>query len=217
MAQAYVPIYLDWTEVTRELNAQEKGRLIDAIVLYAKGGDWQEQIKGNERYLFPAFQGQIDRSRELSEIRTQAGIKGGRPKQTEPNETKANQTKPKQTKTTKEEKEEKEKEEEYSPPISPRKAEGRERFERFWKAYPRKVGKPAAEKVFLGINPDEQALTVILNAIAQQKTSRQWQEDEGRYIPHPTTWLRQRRWEDEQPAAPETVYAGNDDYGGDLF
>ena len=51
----YVPVFFDWVEVTGELNAQEKGRLIDAIVLYARGGDWQEQIKGNERYLFPAF------------------------------------------------------------------------------------------------------------------------------------------------------------------
>ncbi len=61
MAETYVPIYLDWTEVTEELNDQEKGRLIDAIVLYKAGGDWQDRIKGNERYLFPAFRKQMDR------------------------------------------------------------------------------------------------------------------------------------------------------------
>lgn len=68
----YVPIFFDWVEVTEELNAQEKGRLIDAIVLYARGGDWQEQIKGNERYLFPAFRKQIDRANEISEVRSRA-------------------------------------------------------------------------------------------------------------------------------------------------
>ena len=68
----YVPIFFDWVEVTGELNAQEKGRLIDAIVLYAQGGDWQEQIKGNERYLFPAFKKQIDRANEISENKSDA-------------------------------------------------------------------------------------------------------------------------------------------------
>ena len=70
----YVPIFFDWVEVTGELNAQEKGRLIDAIVLYAQGVDWQEQIKGNERYLFPAFKKQIDRANEISDVRATARI-----------------------------------------------------------------------------------------------------------------------------------------------
>ena len=41
----YVPIFFEWVEVTGELNAQEKGRLIDAIVLYAQGGDLTELVK----------------------------------------------------------------------------------------------------------------------------------------------------------------------------
>lgn len=57
----YVPIFLDWIEVTCALSAQEKGRLIDAIVLYARGGNHQDRIKGNERYIFPSFQSQIDK------------------------------------------------------------------------------------------------------------------------------------------------------------
>lgn len=79
--QLYFPLYFNWVEDTKELNAQEKGRLIDAIVLYARGGDWQEQIKGNERYLFPIYQGQIDRQRTLSNVRAEAGAKGGNQKQ----------------------------------------------------------------------------------------------------------------------------------------
>lgn len=70
--KGYVPIFFDWLEVTEELNATEKGRLIDAIVAYARGGDWQEFAKGNERYLFPAFRGQIDRANEISEVRSRA-------------------------------------------------------------------------------------------------------------------------------------------------
>ena len=44
-------------------------------MLYAQGGDWQDQIKGNERYLFPAFRKQIDRANEISDIRADAGSK----------------------------------------------------------------------------------------------------------------------------------------------
>jgi len=39
----------------------------------------------------------------------------------------------------------------------------------------------------------------ILKAIAVQRQSEQWQRDRGQYIPHPATWLHQRRWEDEAP------------------
>lgn len=66
MAQHYTPIWDDWLKVTQELNDQEKGRLIDAIVVYDLGGDWQERIKGNERYVFPGYQSRIDRYKEAN-------------------------------------------------------------------------------------------------------------------------------------------------------
>ena len=72
MADKYVPIFYDWIEATQELNDQEKGRLIDAMVLYARGGDWQDRIKGNERYAFPVFQLQVDRAKRLSSVRADA-------------------------------------------------------------------------------------------------------------------------------------------------
>lgn len=102
MASEYVPVFFDWVEVTGELTAQEKGRLIDAIVLYAQGGDWQEQIKGNERYLFPAFKKQIDRARETSGKRASAGSIGGKQKQTEANASKCKQTEANVSKNAKE-------------------------------------------------------------------------------------------------------------------
>ena len=72
MADKYVPVFYDWIEATQELNDQEKGRLIDAVVLYARGGDWQERIKGNERYAFPVFRLQVDRAKDLSGLRAEA-------------------------------------------------------------------------------------------------------------------------------------------------
>ena len=93
MAKRSVPVFEDWIETTRELNDQEKGRLIDAMVLYLRGGDWQERIKGNERYLFPAFQGQIDRQNEISDIRREIGLKGAEAKASKNKQTLANDSK----------------------------------------------------------------------------------------------------------------------------
>lgn len=68
-------------------------------------------------------------------------------------------------------------------------------FNAFWKAYPRKVGKGAAEKAW-GKNGRPE-LAVLLAAVAAQAQSEQWQKDGGKFIPHPATWLNQKRWEDE--------------------
>ena len=116
MALEYVPVFWDWIEVTGELNDQEKGRLIDAMVMYSRGGDWQDRIKGNERYLFPAFRQQIDRAREKSDKRADAGATGGKQaqanaskaKQIQANASKSKQTKANASKIAKKEEEKKE-------------------------------------------------------------------------------------------------------------
>lgn len=75
-----------------------------------------------------------------------------------------------------------------------------ERFETFWKAYPRKVGKGAAEKIFKKLRPSGEILQKMLDAIEAQSHSDQWKRDNGQYIPNPSTWLNQTRWEDEVAA-----------------
>lgn len=70
-------------------------------------------------------------------------------------------------------------------------------FERFWTLYPRKVGKLAARKAWQRLNPDRQTIERMMLALEWQKESDQWQQERGRFIPHPTTWLNQGRWEDE--------------------
>lgn len=201
MAKEYVPIFYDWVKVTEELNDQEKGRLIDAIVLYATGGDWQERIKGNERYLFPAFREQINRNENISKARAAAGAIGGTANGNKEKQTEANGIKPKQTEAKSPKEKEKEKEKENKKENDLRAREEAERFDRFWTAYPRKENKQKALAAFLKLHPDETTLAAMLAAIERQKASDQWQEDGGRYIPHPTTWLNGRRWEDEPPKA----------------
>jgi hypothetical protein len=70
-------------------------------------------------------------------------------------------------------------------------------FEEFWIAFPKKIAKAIAQRSWNKINPDENMKTIIIAAIAKHKSTEQWQKNDGQFIPHPATWLNQRRWEDE--------------------
>jgi hypothetical protein len=76
-------------------------------------------------------------------------------------------------------------------------AAGASMFDTFWQAYPRKVGKGQAEKAWLKLNPDGAIVGKIMQAIAWQANQPGWTKDGGKFIPHPTTWLNGKRWEDE--------------------
>lgn len=67
-------------------------------------------------------------------------------------------------------------------------------FTEFWQAYPHKTGKGAAWRAWEKAQPD---LSVCLKALEWQKICPQWTKDGGRFIPHPSTWINQRRWDDE--------------------
>jgi len=71
-------------------------------------------------------------------------------------------------------------------------------FEAFWDEYPRKVGKQNARRKFLKIERDK--FDTIMAALREQKDTTQWQKDDGQYVPYPTTWINQGRWEDDPEA-----------------
>jgi|SRR3990170_4444333 len=70
-------------------------------------------------------------------------------------------------------------------------------FESFWKEYPNKKAKIKAEGIFLKKCRDEKLFAEIMTALNNQKQTEQWQKDNGKFIPHPSTWLNQERWKDE--------------------
>lgn len=77
-----------------------------------------------------------------------------------------------------------------------------ERFEEFWKAYPRRVGRGAARKawakVTLEADPDE----IIVGAKRYAADPRR----DPNFTAHPSTWLNAERWTDEV-VAPADPYA----------
>lgn len=166
----------------------------DAICRYALYGAEPDinTIPGPAASIFLLTKPNLDASRRKAEN----GKAGGERKQT----TSKAEAIEKQSASKKEKENKKKKENKCYPPTplsGEGQAVGRETdFDRFWAAYPKKVGKQTARKAFQKVNVP---LETLLAAIRQQERSDQWSKDGGQFIPNPATWLNQGRWEDELP------------------
>ena len=106
------------------------------------------------------------------------------------------------------------------PPIVPHKRARREakkepdwkpdRFADFWRAYPRGESKQAAINAWDRLKPDDDLLEAMARGLMRQLKSEQWQAGIG--IPYASTWINQRRWEDEEKSA--AVLPQRSDNGG---
>lgn len=80
-------------------------------------------------------------------------------------------------------------------------------FERFWEAYPKKISKGQAKRIWKKLNPNEQLQGQILAALERAKTSDQWAKENGQFIPHASTWLNAEGWEDEHESNEDSIEA----------
>jgi DNA-directed RNA polymerase subunit F len=71
----------------------------------------------------------------------------------------------------------------------------KEYFETFWKLYPKKESKLKTEVWFTNNKLEEETFNKILSKLEIFKKSKQWENIQ--YVPHPITWLNQKRYEDE--------------------
>ena len=77
-------------------------------------------------------------------------------------------------------------------------------FIAFWNSYPkgRRVGKQAALKAWKKLKPSTDLSKTIIKAITRQSENGHFKGDKGQdFVPLPTTWLNQGRWDDE-PRSP---------------
>ena len=82
------------------------------------------------------------------------------------------------------------------PPKSPKGDVYTPEFLKFWELYPKKRAKAGAAKAFAkAIQKTD--IETMLQALEQQKSSPDWQKDDGQFIPLPSSWLNGCRWEDE--------------------
>lgn len=113
------------------------------------------------------------------------GLKGGRPKSTQEKPTEnpsVTQGIPKKTLTT------------NHKPLTTNHLYT-DSFNEFWKVYPRHESKKEAAQAFSKVT---EPLEVLIKSVKAQTIARNWDKKENfGFIPHASTWLNQRRWEDE--------------------
>lgn len=69
-----------------------------------------------------------------------------------------------------------------------------ERFARFWDYYPRGESKQAAIRAWDKLQPSDELIDEMAQALRRQMESADWRE--GRGIPYASTWLNNQRWTD---------------------
>ena len=214
--QKYIPLFDDQLEVISFLTDEQLGGAVRAAMQYMRSGE-EFVLEGMAGMFYQVLRAQYFRQQGFQ----QSGFDGGRPKKEIREEV------------------EKENREEITPlfreetpvPIMrdnkiinnirkeslshssarpPRLSN--EDFETFWKAFPRKESKSQAKKSFAKVTA---SLDELLNALEAQKQTDQWRRDNGQYIPYASTWLNQRRWEDEVPTQTAKVEEPADDWQQD--
>jgi DNA-binding transcriptional ArsR family regulator len=105
-------------------------------------------------------------------------------------------------------------------PVNPSGADAPESidFDRFWAIYPRKVGKASAEKAWKKLKVTADLFNLMGDSLAAWTVSTDWTKDGGQFIPHASTWLNGKRWEDElpQPAGAAPFTSGRSASGPDF-
>ena len=81
----------------------------------------------------------------------------------------------------------------------------KDRFEEFWRLYPKKKAKLDCMRAWKSLNPDEQLFEEIMTGLKRAISSKEWKEQDGKFIPYPATWLRKGQWLDEYEEAEEEV------------
>ncbi len=213
-------IYYDWEDSLRLLSNEQMGALFWGLFLYAKYGELPIFDDACLSFGFNVLKGHIDRDCEkyerICEVRSNSGKLGAMKKTanaklnkqmlTNASDTKqilANEAdKEKEKDKDKEKNKEKNKDNIDIPPLSAKAVcEYSEDFLMFWKEYPKKVGKGEAFKKWKKERISGADLSDILNALKWQKSTDVWRKNGGQFIPNPSTYISQRRWEDEPMGA----------------
>lgn len=80
-------------------------------------------------------------------------------------------------------------------------------FAIFWDNYPRKTNKKLAQSAFKSAVKNEDTLNAIITNIQDRIEGGDWELTNKGFIPHPSTYLNGRRWEDE--VVPRTTQKPN--------
>ena len=208
-----IVIYKDYLEYLSFLSREEKGRVMEALMEYAFLEKEPELSDKAAMIVFAIMKNQLDRDREKYEKKCETnrknGAYGGRPQKADaPKETPekafdlpapqdiGEQYGPQRTA------ENEARQEVSANPVSftPHGEERVDDFQLFWEEYPKKTDKSAAECEFRRLATDKETVASIMSCLRRQKTSEEWQRENGRFIPRASAWLIRKDWDKSPPA-----------------
>lgn len=200
-------LYFDWEQPFDRLNDADLGKIVRAMMKYVKHGEEPpKDFEGGAAFVADFVFPQIKRSIQYAENGAKGGNKTAKNQEPKPSvEPLVEPTVEPTVEALNININQNINQDINNTPTPPKGADVYgERFEKFWAAYPKKQGKGAAEKAFRKIKPSGDLLLRMISAIEEQRKSDQWTRDRGQYIPNPSTWLNQERWNDEtaSPQAP---------------
>lgn len=218
MSREYTAVPHEYLEEMDTLSDAEFGRLIRALLEYSMTGE-ERELSGGERVHWKRVRNRENRYQEGFEnnekVKTEraknaANARWSNAKNANACASISSNAKNANTNTKTKAKTDTKANTEANPISESKSTQVREmEFEQFWRCYPRKEGKQKAREAFRKVDVD---VGVLMDAVEQQKKSEQWRKNSGQFIPHASTWLNGRRWEDQMaPAAGMTTGRKLDD------
>lgn len=198
--------YRSFWDAIRTRPDNERLALYDAIFLYAFEGK-QSELQGVEYSIFTLIKPQIDANHRKWEN----GFKGGRPNSNKvglkdvgrfsdeittgfKNENLMNNEEgvmDNEEGEKRNEKREMKKKECSNENLNHQWEKSSKEFEQFWELYPKKVGQMQAEEIFEQLTPEDQSAAI-------NNISRLYSQTPKQFVPNPSRYLSESRWEDEK-------------------
>lgn len=213
-------MFRDYLEYMEGMTDQDIGAAMRAVWMVANGQEPPE-LSGVAWMFFTIVKRDMERASVRAQASRENGAKGGRPKKEEPLSGQQQETPGETDEKPVEETQEKPRDNPKKPNQNQKKPEkslhktvdidsnkdSKEAlsaracvgFAEFWEKYPKKADHQDAMNAWKELSPTEETQRQIFDALDRAKSSAQWLEENGRYIPRAAKWLREHQWANVVP------------------
>lgn len=199
MERGQFTFYRSFWEAVKRLSKKDRLAVLEAIVVYGLDGEERQDLTPKQEGFFVLIKPVLDTGRS----RARVGKLGG--------------SKPKAN--SKQKQREKEVEIELEKELDTQTENDRGKagegvcidsfFEDFWKMYPVKVGREEAYALWQELKLGEREYRQIMASISAWDKTPRWQNEGGRYIPHPAKFLSAGYWKNmPMPPAQKEIPKG---------
>ena len=176
--------YRSFYEALRDMPRELRLGALEAIIEFALDGKEPEGLEPMQRMIFTLIRPTLDSAKRMAE--------GGQKNKGKKRSAKATlNEKEEENENEGEDENEKEKENELEDECL-----SGDGFEKFWEIYPVRIGKGQAREEWNRLKPDT---AEVLAGVRRWGGSRQWQQENGRFVPRAEKFLAQKQFLDDPP------------------